>query len=196
MSVFPAELPGRVLLPLTGLLAVLTGSAANWEIPDLDTIRRWFRRIQELIVLGGVGLSLGLSFVFIGTWVLSHLRQPTPDPVDSGEDSGDSAEGERAPVSVRSPWMSHVALWASFIPVALTLVAAAGMFVPVLRPLMLKMFAYAVGISGVSWLVSVVALIVGGSRAALARTRRALLLGGTPFYCLAIWLARFLTLGF
>ena len=29
------------------------------ELPDLDTIRRWIRRIVELILLGGIGLSGG-----------------------------------------------------------------------------------------------------------------------------------------
>ena len=48
----------------------------------------------------------------------------------------------------------------------------------------------------VSWVISVAALIAGGGKGELARARRALLLAGTPFYCLAVWLARFLTLGF
>jgi len=71
-------------------------------------------------------------------------------------------------------------------------VAAAGMFVPVLKPLMLKILAYAVVGAGAAWLLCVVALIVGGGKAELARARRGLLLAGTPFYCLAIWLGRLL----
>jgi hypothetical protein len=88
--------------------------------------------------------------------------------------------------------MSHVALWASFVPVALTGVAAAGLFVPLLKPLILKLFAYAVASAGVAWMVCIAALIVGGGKSELTRVRRGLLLAGTPFYCLAVWLSRFL----
>ncbi|PRQ02964.1 hypothetical protein ENSA5_19030 [Enhygromyxa salina] len=167
-----ANLPARVTLPIAALLAAWASVAI--ELPDLDTVRRWIRRIIELVVLGGVGLALAMSLSFIGAWVLSHLRKP-------------KAEDE-----ARITWMSHAALWTSFVPVALTAVAAAGMFVPVLKPLMLKIFAYSVASAGVSWLVCIAALIVGGGKQELARIRRALLLAGTPFYCLAVWLSRFL----
>jgi hypothetical protein len=169
-----ATLPARVTLPLAALIAAWVSSSLAWELPDLDTIRRWIRRVMELIVLGGIGLAVAVSLGFIGAWVLSFLRKP-------------KAEDEP-----RSAWMSHAALWSSFIPVGLTAAAALGMFVPVLRPLMLKLFAYAVVGGGVSWLACVAALIVGGGQQELARIRRALLLAGTPFYCLAVWLSRFL----
>jgi hypothetical protein len=167
-----ANLPARVTLPLAALCVAWASVAI--ELPDLDTIRRWIVRIIELIVLGGIGLAVAISLGFIGAWVLSHLRQP---------------KAEDAP---RVTWISHAALWSSFIPVALTVVAAAGMFVPVLKPLMLKVFAYAVVAAGVAWMVCIAALIVGGGKQELSRARRALLLAGTPFYCLAVWLSRFL----
>jgi hypothetical protein len=170
--VFSAMFPARVTLPLMGLITA--GLTTLIELPDLDTIRRWIRRVIDLIVLGGIGLAVAMSLGFIGAWVLSHLRQP-------------KAEDEP-----KITWMSHVALWASFVPVALTGVAAAGMFVPLLKPLILKLFAYAVASAGVAWMVCIAALIVGGGKSELTRVRRGLLLAGTPFYCLAVWLSRFL----
>ncbi len=167
-----AMFPARVTLPLMG--AIAAGLSALIDLPDLDVIRRWIRRIIDLIVLGGIGLAVAMSLSFIGAWVLSHLRKP-------------KAEDEP-----RVTWMSHVALWSSFVPVALTGVAAAGLFVPMLKPLMLKVFAYAVASAGVAWMVCIAALIVGGGRSELSRVRRGLLLAGTPFYCLAVWLSRFL----
>ena len=169
-----ANLPARVTLPLAALIGVWVSASASLELPDLDTIRRWIRRIIELIVLGGIGLAVAMSLGFIGAWVLSFLRKP------------------KAQDEPQTTWVSHAALWSSFVPVGLTVVAAAGMFIPVLKPLMLKIFAYAVAGAGVSWLVCVAALIVGGGARELARIRRGHLLAGTPFYCLAVWLSRFL----
>jgi hypothetical protein len=169
-----ARLPARVTLPLAALITAWASSSVAIDLPDLDTIRRWIRRIIELIVLGGVGLAVAVSLGFIGAWVLSFLRRPRAEEEES------------------SGWMSHAALWSSFIPVGLTAAAALGMFVPVLKPLMLKLFAYAAVGAGVSWVVCVAALIVGGGKRELMRIRRALLLAGTPFYCLAVWLSRFL----
>lgn len=177
-SAFFALLPARVAMPLVALISVM--ASALIDLPDLETIRRWIRRIQEIIVMGGIGLAIAASLVFIGAWVLSHLRRAKTEEESEG----------------RSGWFSWVALVGSAVPVTLTVVAAAGMFVPVLRPLMLKLFAYAVAGAAVSWVISVAALIAGGGKRELARARRALLLAGTPFYCLAVWLARFLTLGF
>jgi hypothetical protein len=173
MSAMFARLPARVMLPLVAMLTAL----ASASLPDLDTIREWIRRIQQFIVLGGVALALGFSMIFIVAWVLSHLRQPKPETEDEPSGNG---------------WMSRIALWSSFLPVALTVACAVGLFVPLLKPLMLKLFAYAVLVAGVSWLISMAALIVGGRREELARIRRALLLAGTPFYCLAVWISRFL----
>jgi hypothetical protein len=167
-----AQLPARVTVPLFALLSAWASMAI--ELPDLDTIRRWIGRIVELIVLGGIALAVAVSLGFIGVWVLSHLRKP---------------KAEDAP---RVTWVSHVALWSSFVPVGLTVVTAAGLFFPVLRPLMLKLFAYSALAAAISWVVCVIALFVGGGKPELSRVRRALLLAGTPFYCLAVWLARFL----
>ncbi len=174
MSAMFARLPARVTLPL---FAMLTAIAAG-QLPDLDTIREWLRRIQQIIVLGGVALALGCSLVFIGAWVLSFLRRAKPE-VEGEEPAGPG-------------WTSRIALWVSFVPVALTVVAALAMFLPLLKPLILKIFVYAVVAAAVSWVVSIAAVIVGGGKQDLARARRALLLAGTPFYCLAIWIARFL----
>lgn len=165
-----AMLPARVTLPLVALVTLM----ASAELPDLDTIRRWIRRIMDLIVLGGIGLAVAMSLGFIGAWVLSHLR---------------TAKAEDEP---KITWMSYAALVVAGVPVSLTLIAALGLFVPGLQPLMLKVFAYAVASAAVSWLISIAALIVGGGHEELKRVRRALLMAGTPFYCLAIWLARFL----
>lgn len=167
-----AMFPTRVTAPLLALVTAWVSIAI--ELPDLDTIRRWIRRIIELIVLGGIGLAVAVSLGFIGAWVLSHLRKP---------------KAEDAPVVT---WPSHVALWSSFVPVGLTCVAAAGLFVPLLKPLMLKLFAYAALAAAIAWVICIVALIVGGGKPELTRIRRGLLLAGTPFYCLAVWLARFL----
>ena len=167
-----ATFPARVTLPLAALTTIWASTMI--ELPDLETIRRWINRLIELIVLGGIGLSVAMSLGFIGAWVLSHLRRAKTE--------------EEEPVR----WPSHVALWSSFIPVGLTLVAALGLFVPILKPMMLKMFAYAVAGAGASWLVCIIALIVGGGKAELVRIRRGLLLAGTPFYCLVVWLSRFL----
>ncbi|NJK32168.1 MAG: OmpA family protein [Deltaproteobacteria bacterium] len=136
------------------------------------------RRV-EIIVLGGVALALGCSLMFIGAWVLSHLRRPKQVELEEGQEEPQG-------------WFPRIALWLSYVPVALTVVAALGLFVPLLKPLILKVFVYAVASAAVSWLISVVALIVGGGRKDLGRIRRALLLAGTPFYCLAVWIGRFL----
>ena len=83
--------------------------------------------------------------------------------------------------------------WDGATVAALALVGAAvGLFVPLLKPLMLKLFAYAVVAAAISWTIGIAAVLAGGGRAELARARRALLLAGTPFYCLAVWIGRFL----
>lgn len=171
MSAIIARLPTRVMLPLVAMLTAI----ASASLPDLDTIREWIRRIQQFLAIGGVALAVGFSLFFILAWVLSHLRKPKAE---------EEIEGEG--------WMSKIALASSFLPVALTGAAAVGLFIPILKPLMLKLFAYAVLVAGVSWLICMAALIVGGGREELARIRRALLLAGTPFYCLAVWISRFL----
>ena len=171
MSAMFARLPARVMLPLVAMLSAI----ASAGLPDLDTIREWIRRIQQFLAIGGIALALGFSLIFIVAWVLSHLRKAKAEDEVTG-----------------NGWLSKIALASSFVPVALTLAAAVGLFVPMLKPLMLKLFAYAVLVAGVSWLICIAALIVGGGRRELARIRRALLLAGTPFYCLAVWVGRFL----
>jgi len=142
-------------------------------LPDLDRLRELLKRIQEMLAMGGIALALAVSLVFLVAWVLSHLRQP-------------SAKGAGHPI------LSIAALVVSWIPVALTLVAALGALVPSLAPFVLKSFALAVVTAGFSWCIAVAAIVAGGTRQNLSRARKALLLAGTPWYCLAVYLSTFL----
>lgn len=137
----------------------------------LDRLREIFRRAQELLVLGGVALALLGSLVFIASWALSH--------------------GRRASDHSR-PWLSRAVLALAYVPVLLTAVAGAGLFLPGLTPFILKAFALAVAIAAVVWCLALGLLIAGGSRRDLSRGRRALVLAGTPWYCLVVYMATFL----
>jgi hypothetical protein len=154
------------ILALPGLPEFLVG------LPDLDRLRELLKRIQEILAMGGIALSLAASFIFLLAWVFSHLRQPSK--------------------TAAHPVLSTVALVVAYLPVALTFVAALGWLVPTLAPLTLKSFALAVVIAAFAWCMSVAAIVVGGSRQNLSRARRALLLAGTPWYCLAVYLSTFL----
>ncbi|MBL9102915.1 MAG: hypothetical protein JNL82_18355 [Myxococcales bacterium] len=162
MRCLPALVYTTLLIQLPAVMGV---------IADLDRIKEIWRRIVEFITLGGVALALLGGLVFLLTWVLSHLRRP----------------GDRS-----RRWLSRTALVLAYVPVLLTLVAAAGLFVPELTPFILRAFALAVAVAAVSWCVCAGALILGGTRRDLARTRRALILAGTPWYCLVVYLATFL----
>ena len=89
-------------------------------------------------------------------------------------------------------FMSNVALLSAYVPVGLTLVAGLGALIPALAPYVLKAFALAVVFAALSWCVAIATIIAGGNRQSLSRARRALLLAGTPWYCLAVWLSTFL----
>ena len=141
--------------------------------PDLDRLRELLKRIQEILVMGGMALALAASLLFLLAWVLSHLRRP-------------SHAGKSHPV------LSTGALLLSWVPVGLTAVAALGALVPSLAPFILKAFALAVVAAGFTWCVAVGAIVAGGTKQNLGRARRALLLAGTPWYCLAIYLATYL----
>ena len=141
-------------------------------LPDLDRLRELLKRIQELLAMGGVALSLAASFVFLLAWVLSYLRRPSP--------------------KASHPVLSTMAMLTAYLPVALTFVAALGWLVPTLAPWTLKSFALAVVIAAFAWCIAVAAVIRGGSRQNLGRARRALLMAGTPWYCLAVYLSTFL----
>lgn len=141
-------------------------------IPELDRLRELLKRIQELLAMGGIALALAASFIFLLAWVLSYLRRPSP--------------------KVSHPVLATAALLTAYIPVALTLVAALGWLVPTLAPWTLKSFALAVVVAAFSWCVAVAAIVRGGSRQNLSRARRALLMAGTPWYCLAVYLSTFL----
>lgn len=141
--------------------------------PDLDRLWELLKRIQEILAMGGVALALGFSLLFLLAWVLSHLRRP-------------SIRGAEHPV------LSTGALVLAWVPVGLTLVAALGALLPSLAPFVLKSFALAVVSAGFVWCVAVAAIVAGGTRQNLGRARKALLLGGTPWYCLAVYLSTFL----
>lgn len=141
-------------------------------LPDLDGLRELLKRIQEILALGGIALALGISFVFLLAWVASFLRKP-------------SATTER-------PILSGVALGSALIPVGLTIISALGALVPALAPFVLKSFALAIIAAAFSWCVALATILAGGSKANLSRARKALLLAGTPWYCLALYLSTFL----
>jgi hypothetical protein len=142
-------------------------------LPDLDRLRELLKRIQEILAMGGVALALAASLIFLLAWVLSHVRRP-------------SVAGKSHPV------LSSGALLLSWVPVGLTAVAALGALVPALAPFVLKSFALAVVAAGFTWCIAVAAVVAGGTRQNLGRARRALLLAGTPWYCLAVYLSTFL----
>lgn len=174
MSAILATAQNRLVLGAAGLVSALIG----WlGLPDLGWIWDLLRRIQEILALGGMALALGVSLLFILAWVISHVRKPKK--FKEGEGTGKRI-------------ISKLALWSSYVPVGLTVVAAVGLFVPTLAPFMLKAFAFAVLGAAISWSLAVAAIVVGGEVDELKRARRALLLAGTPWYCLAIWVSRFL----
>lgn len=153
-------------------LALAAFSELLVGLPDLDRIRELLKRIQELLAMGGIALALLASFIFLLAWVFSHLRTPSK--------------------TAEHPVLATLALIVAYLPVGLTLVAALGWLVPSLAPLTLKSFALAVVTAAFAWCLAVAAIVVGGSRQNLGRARRALLLAGTPWYCLAVYLSTFL----
>ena len=170
MSAFVATLGS----PVSRMGATLSLAMCTLDLPDLDRLRELLQRIKEYLLMGGVTLAVVASLLFVGAWVLSWLRTPKK-----------ATEGESESIRIL-PW---IALLTSYVPVGLTLVAAIGLFLPAWAPLMLKYFAYAVLAAAFSWLVAVAALFMGGSKADLARSRKALLLAGTPWYALAVWIS-------
>jgi hypothetical protein len=142
-------------------------------IPDLDKQRELLERIREMLALGGVALALAVSCIFLLAWVLSHLRRPAVAASGKG-------------------MLATISLWLAAVPVGLTLVAGLGALVPSLAPFTLKSFALAVLAAALVWCVAIAAILAGGSRSHLDRARRALLLAGTPWYCLAVYLSTFL----
>ncbi len=153
-------------LAVAGISDLLLG------LPGVDGLLELLKRLQEILAMGGVALALAASFIFLLAWVLSYLRRPS--------------------VKASHPVLATVALVTAYLPVGLTLVAALGWLVPTLAPLTLKSFALAVVTAAFAWCVSVAAIIRGGNRQNLGRARRALLLAGTPWYCLAVYLSTFL----
>jgi len=153
-------------LALPGLLDLFLG------LPDLDKLKQLLERVLAFLKVGGIALCLAASFIFLLAWVFSHLRRPSK--------------------TAEHPIIATIALVVAYLPVALTFVAALGWLVPGLAPLTLKSFALAVVIAAFAWCLAVAAVVVGGTRQNLSRARRALLLAGTPWYCLAVYLSTFL----
>ncbi len=162
MRCLPALLFTAVLVQLPAATSWLVGISGWREI---------LKRVIEFITLGGVALALVGGLIFLLTWVLSHLRRP----------------GDHSRV-----WLSGPAVVLGYIAMLLTAVAAAGLFVPLLAPWLLKAFAVAIIVAAVAWCMAVAALLAGGTRRDLRRVRRALILAGTPWYCLALFLAAYL----
>lgn len=142
-------------------------------LPDLDRLRELIERVKQIIVTGGIGLALAASLIFLLAWVFSHLRRP-------------------AIATEKRKLLPTTALLVSWGPVLLTLVAGLGALVPSLAPFVLKSFALAVVLAGFAWCIGVAAIVAGGSKKQLSRARKALLLAGTPWYCLAVYLSTFL----
>ncbi|MEM6996655.1 MAG: hypothetical protein AAF721_39490 [Myxococcota bacterium] len=152
---------------MTTALAFVAG------LPDLDRLRELIERVKQILVTGGIGLALAGSLIFLLAWVLSYLRRPAV-----------TAEKTRV--------LPIAALLVAWAPALLTLVAGLGALVPTLAPFVLKSFALAVILAGFAWCLAVAAVVAGGSKKQLARARKALLLSGTPWYCLAVYLSTFL----
>lgn len=169
MSTLVAACPGRELAA-HGVVSLDDGGGG------LDRLREIIEAIVAYLAWGGVALALAASLFFILTWVVSHLRTPRTAEEDDG--------GTRL--------LPYVAMLISVAPVGLTIVAAIGKFVPGMLPFILKVFGVAIVAAGLAWLISVAAIVVGGDRDDLRRARRALLLAGTPWYCLAVYLATLL----
>ena len=140
-------------------------------LSDLGALKDFWdfvRRIQEWLTLGGAALAGSIALLFLVTWTLSFVRR---------------AQAKRKAL------LSTLALVAAYPAIGLTLVAAAGLFIPSLAPLILKSFALAALAAALSCCLAVASILRGGNAHDLARARRSLLLAGTPWYCLAIYLA-------
>jgi hypothetical protein len=156
-----------------------TGELLSWlrdlDLADLGLIGELLRRVIALVAWGGVAMSMVASLLFIATWVLSHLRAP--------RDAAEDAPGRLLPMA---------ALVAAAVPVALTAGAGLLRFLPGMLPMTLRLFALAVLLAAGAWTLGVGAILAGGSPKDLRRARQAILLAGTPWYCLAIYLASWL----
>lgn len=168
MSAILARHAASVAGGLLGLVGFVLGLLG---LPNLDQLKELLARIQEMLTLGGMALATGVSLVFILIWVLTWLRRPS---------------NKSRPVL---PWL---ALFTAYVPVGLTLVAAIGRFMPVLAPYVLKAFALAVLVAAFASSFAVIGVLRGGKKEDLNRARKAILLSGTPWYCLAVWLGTLL----
>jgi len=158
----------------TAIHHVLLGGQLPGGLWLPDRVRELLEWLQAWLLVGGLALAAAGALLFLGSWVLAHLRRP--------------AVAAAGPARVHG-LAAHATLWTSAAPIALTLAAAATSLLPPLAPFTLRMFAGAVAAAALTWLLAVGVIAWGGRREALARARRALLLAGTPWYCLLAWLA-------
>ncbi len=153
---------------------VATCPGALLGLPDLDRLRELLERIQQILVMGGVALSALGALCFLGLWAVSFVRKPA------------------AAASVRHPVFTRLLHGLAFVPAGLSFVAGLGVVFAPLAPFVLKALAAAILVAALVWLLAVVAFWMGGTARDLHRVRRAVLLAGTPWYCLVVFLATYL----
>lgn len=141
----------------------------------LDRLWDLIERIQAWLTLGGIVLAALASLLFVGAWVLSVVRQP------------------KATGTWGSDGLSWAALGGAYGATALTAAAAVSRFVPVLGVLWtLRLFAVAVLVAALVWILAMVVFFRGAPVQGLRRARKAVFLAGTPWYCLVLYLTALL----
>lgn len=141
----------------------------------LDRLWDLIERIQAWLTLGGIVLAALASLVFVGAWVLSVLRRPRTAAVWGSDE------------------LAWIALGGAYGATGLTAAAAIARFIPVLGVLWtLRLFAVAVLVAALTWVLAIVVLYRGAAAPGLQRARKALFLAGTPWYCLVLYLAALL----
>ena len=154
-----------LLQPATAPVCGFSHAAAPAGVSEL------LERIVAALSRGGAIFALVVSGGFIASWAVSHLRQP------------------RASEDGTPRVLPYLALASSLVPVVLTAVAVLTRFVPGTLPLTLKVFGVSVLAAALSWSLAVLALVIGGQRVDLKRARAAVVLSGTPWYALTLYLA-------
>lgn len=154
-----------LLQPAAPHVCGLSTAAAPAGVSEL------LERIVAALSRGGAIFALVVSGGFIASWAVSHLRQP------------------RASEDGTPRVLPYLALASSLVPVVLTAVAVLTRFVPGTLPLTLKIFGVSVLAAALSWSLAVLALVIGGQRVDLKRARAAVVLSGTPWYALTLYLA-------
>lgn len=141
----------------------------------LDRLWDLIERIQAWLTWGGLALAALGSLFFLLAWVFSVVRRPSTQTTDWA-----------------SELLSHASLWTAYAAVAMTVGAAATLFIPGLGAFTLKVFAAAILSAAVSWTLGMTVMVLGAPALELRRSRKALILAGCPWYCLAAYLATLL----